>query len=77
MIGNFHINNDVDCLYIPRSEGGRGLKAIKTAYECGIVPLSHHLTRNKDRNQLLWIMCQSEENENVGEWLVNCAVNMI
>ena len=53
----------MDCLYIPRSEGGRGLKAIQTAYECGIVSLNHHLTRNKDRNQLLSIECQSEENE--------------
>ena len=63
MTGNFQINSDVDCLYIPRSEGGRGLKAIQTAYECGIVSLNHHLTRNKDRNQLLSIVCQSEENE--------------
>ena len=63
MTGNFHINSDVDCLYIPRSEGGRGLKAIQTAYECGIVSLKRHLTRNKDRNQLLSIVCQPEENE--------------
>ena len=28
MAGKFHINSDVDCLYIARSEGGRGLKAI-------------------------------------------------
>ena len=28
MTGNFHINSEVDCLCIPRSEGGRGLKAI-------------------------------------------------
>ena len=63
MTVNFHINSDVDCLYIPRSEGGRGLKAIQTAFECGIVSLNHHLTRNKDRNQLLSIVCQSEENE--------------
>ena len=63
MTENFHINKDVDCLYIPRSEGGRGLKAIQTAYECGIVSLNHHLRRNKDRNQLLSIVCQSEENE--------------
>ena len=63
MTGNFHINSDVNCLYIPRSEGGRGLKAIQTAYECGIVSLNHHLTRNKDRNQLLSNVCQSEENE--------------
>ena len=63
MTVNFQINSDVDCLYIPRSEGGRGLKAIQTAYECGIVSLNHHLRRNKDRNQLLSIVCQPEENE--------------
>ena len=63
MTGNFHINIDVDCLSILRSEGGRGLKAIQIACECRIVSLNHHLTRNKDRNQLLSILCQSEENE--------------
>ena len=63
MNGNFHINSNVDCLYIPRSEGDRGLKAIQTAYECGIVSMNHHLTRNKERNQLLPTVCQSEENE--------------
>ena len=63
MTGNFHINRDADYLYIPRSEGGRGLKAIQTAYKCGIVSLNHHLKRNKDRNKLLSIVCQSEENE--------------
>ena len=39
------------------------MKAIQTAYKCGIVSLKHHLTRNKDRNQLLSIVCQFEENE--------------
>ena len=63
MTGNFHINSDVDCLYIPRSEGGRSLKAIQTAYECRIVSLNHPLSRNKDRNKLLSIVSQSEENE--------------
>ena len=63
MAGNFQINSDVDCLYIPRSEGGTGLKARQTAYACGIVSLNHYLTRNKDKNQLLSIVCQSEENE--------------
>ena len=61
--GNFNINSDVDCLYIPRSQGGRGLKAIQTAYECGMVSLNHHLTRNKDRNQFLSIVCQSKKND--------------
>ena len=36
MTGIFHINADFDCLYIPRSQGERGLKAIQTAYKCGI-----------------------------------------
>ena len=63
MTGNFHINSDVDCIYIPRSEGGKGLRAIQTAYECGLVSLNQHLTRNKDKDQLLLIVCQSEENE--------------
>ena len=61
--GHFNINSDVDCLYIPRSQGGRGLKAIQTAYECGMVSLNHHLTRNKDRNQFLSIVCQSKKND--------------
>ena len=58
MTGNFHIISDVDYLYIPISEGGRGFKAIQTAYKC--VCLNHHLTRNKDRNQLLSNVCQSK-----------------
>ena len=62
MTGNFDINSDVECFYIPRSEGGRSLKAIPTAYECGTVSLNHHLTK-KDRNQLSSIVCLSEENE--------------
>ena len=39
------------------------LKAIQTADECRIVSLNNHLARNKDRNQSLLIVCQSEENE--------------
>ena len=53
----------MDCLYIPRSEGGMGLKAIKTACECRIVSLNLRLTRHKDRNQLLLTECQTEEKE--------------
>ena len=56
--GNFHIISEVDCLYIPLSEGGRGFKAIQTAYKCEF--LNHHLTRNKDKNQLFSNVCQSK-----------------
>ena len=75
MTENFHINKDVDCLYIPRSEGGRGLKTIQTAYECGIVSVNHHLRRNKDRNQLLSIYVNPKRMK-VGELQMSCAVNM-
>ena len=37
MTGNFHPNGDVDRLYIPRSEGGRGLKSTVRMYESRIV----------------------------------------
>ena len=77
MTGNFHINSHVDCLYIPSSEGGRGLKAIQAAYERGIVSLNYHLTKNKDRNQLLSLVYQSKENESgrVGDELC-CKYNI-
>ena len=65
LTGNFHINSDVECIYILVSEAGRALKAIQTAYECGIVSLNHHLTRNKDRNQLL-STCVSPKRMKVG-----------
>ena len=45
MCGSFHVNSDVDCLYIPRSEGGRGLRSIQVSYESQIISLSHHLTK--------------------------------
>ena len=59
MTDHFHINSDANFLYIQRSDGGRDLKAIQTAYKCGIVSLNHHLTSNRDCS----IVCQSEENE--------------
>ena len=53
---------DVDCLYIPGLEGNRGLRAIQTAYEYGMVSLTNRLTGNGDRNQLLSIVCRSGGN---------------
>ena len=37
MSSNFHPNGNVDRLYIPRSEGGRGLKSIVQMYKGRIV----------------------------------------
>ena len=42
MTGNFHPNGDVDRLYIPSSEGVRGLKSIVRMYESRIVSVVQH-----------------------------------
>ena len=47
IIGNFHPNGDVDRLYIPNSEGGRGLKSIVRMYKGRIVSVVQHLELNK------------------------------
>ena len=60
MSGNFHPNSDVDRLYVPRFKNGRGLKSVQTAFECRIVSLSKHLERNKDRNELMNFVYNSE-----------------
>ena len=42
MTGNFHPNGDIDRPYMPRSEGGRGLKSIVRMYESRIVSVVQH-----------------------------------
>ena len=48
--GNLHRNADVDRLYIPRSEGGRDLKSVYTAFKARIVSLYHHLQKSSPSN---------------------------
>ena len=53
MIGNFHPNGDLDRLYIPRSEGGRGLKSIVHMHESRIVSAAQDLELNKSHSTIL------------------------
>ena len=53
MTGNFHTNSDKDRLYVPRKEGGRGLKSVEDCYKSRIVGLRRHIIRDKERNHLL------------------------
>ena len=53
MTDNFLTNSDKDRLYVPRKEGGRGLKSIEDCYKSRIVGLRRHIMRNKERNHLL------------------------
>ena len=63
MTGNFHPNGDVDRLYIPRSEGGRGLKSIVRMYESRIVSVAQHLELNKSHNTILQFVAEQEQND--------------
>ena len=48
--GSFHVNGDVDRVYLPRDEGGRGLKSLFTSYQSRIVALHQHLTQAAPKN---------------------------
>ena len=58
--GNFNINGDVDRLYIPRKDGGRGLKSIITAFETRIISLAQHLQHQRENNPYLENVHQHE-----------------
>jgi hypothetical protein len=51
--GNFHVNGDIDRLYIPRTDGGRGLKSAYSSYQVRIISLYHHLVKSDRRNPFL------------------------
>ena len=51
MTGNFNRNSDIDRLYLPRRNGGRGLKNVKTLYDFRIISTSQHLKLDRERNK--------------------------
>ena len=63
MTGNFHPNGDVDRLYIPRSEGGRGLKSIVCMYESRILSVGQHLELSKSHNTGLQFVTEQKQND--------------
>ena len=60
MNSSFHPNRDVDRLYIPRHQVGRGLKSVQTLYECRIALLYSNLEMHKDRNAAMSYIYQQE-----------------
>ncbi|XP_052833275.1 uncharacterized protein LOC106878562 [Octopus bimaculoides] len=50
---NFHINNDIDRLYLKRKLGSRCLTSIQNAFECRIISLRQHLLTTKCRSASL------------------------
>ena len=59
--GNFHRNGDVDRLYLPRSEGGRGVKSLYTAYKSRVVSIHQHLLGRASANPFLQKVVQHEQ----------------
>ena len=53
MTSNFNRNSDIDCLYIPRSTGGRGLRSFQTAHDMRIISFKQHLENNKSRSAIM------------------------
>lgn len=45
---NHHVNASVDCLYLPRSEGGRGLVSVELAWESECVVTAIYLLQSQD-----------------------------
>ena len=63
MTGNFHSDGGVDRPYIPRSDGGRGLKSIVCMYKSRTVSLEQHLEHNKSQNTGLQFVAEQEQND--------------
>ena len=61
--GNFHPNGGVDRLFIPRSEGGRGLGSVVHMYRSRIVSVVRHLELNKSLNSSLQLVAEQEQND--------------
>ena len=63
MAGNFNRNSDIDRLYLPCRNRGRGLKNVKTLYESRIISISQHLKLNRELNKYLREVVVPEEDK--------------
>ena len=44
-----HLKADVDRIYLPRKEGGRGLMQLEYTYKISVIGLETYLEKTKDR----------------------------
>ena len=51
--GSLHKRSDVDRLYVPRKQGGRGLTSVQDTYITRTIALGNHLKKNSNSNELL------------------------
>ena len=60
MNGSFHRNSDIDRLYAPRNEAGRGLNSILDLYYQRLITLAHHVRAQAAVNRLFVKVCEHE-----------------
>ena len=65
MSRNFHPNGDIDKLYLPRGQGGRGIKMIARTFESRIISIAQHIKMNKSENNILDFVYRQEEQETI------------
>ena len=51
--GSLHKRSDVDRLYVPRKQGGRGLTSVQDTYITRTIALGNHLEEKSNSNELL------------------------
>ena len=59
--GNFHPNGDVDKLYLPRSQGGQGLKMVARMFESRVVAVAQYLMINSNRSNITKFVYEQEQ----------------
>ena len=59
--GKFHPNGDVDKLYLPRLQGGRGFKMVPRMFESRVIAIAQYLTINSNRNNIIKFVYEQEQ----------------
>ena len=71
--GSFHVNSDVDRLYSPRTNGGRGLNSLTDIYISRTVSISWHLKERSPHNPFLALVTKHEDTlMRVASQLIQC-----
>ena len=61
MAGSLHKRSDVERLYTPRKQGGRGLTSVEDIFTSRTVSLATHIGNNKDQNPFLQKVYEHEQ----------------
>ena len=61
MSRNFHPNGDIYKFYLPRGQGGRGIKMIVRMFESRIISIAQYIKMSKSENNILDFLYRQEE----------------